>query len=236
MQKDAIEKIVELSPANLKEVGECIYSDKRLFLIDRPVPETLVVFSLAALEEYVLTQEPASKYIIHVHGPGRVDVLSQLSVDYRQRESLLSAQRIYDSFSFGVWHSVEEFVINLQSMFVQDESTAKILNLVGNITTEAKQIVDDDGVTQRVTAKAGLARVEEREVPNPVVLRPYRTFPEVEQPESKFVLRVDAKGPSCALFEADGGAWKIEAVSSIAGRLNESLSGPVESGNIIILA
>jgi hypothetical protein len=52
-----------------------------------------------------------------------------------------------------------------------------------------------------------------------VELRPYRTFREIEQPASKFVLRVKRGGegqkPGCALFEADGGFWKLEAIENI---------------------
>ena len=46
-------------------------------------------------------------------------------------------------------------------------------------------------------------------VPNPVTLRPFRTFIEVEQPESKFIFRM-REGGRCAIFEADGahGSWR----------------------------
>jgi len=78
------------------------------------------------------------------------------------------------------------------------------------------------GVSQSVTARAGLARVAEVPVTNPVTLRPYRTFAEVEQPASPFILRLkrkDGEMPQCALFEADGGKWKIEAIQNIARAL-----------------
>ena len=51
-------------------------------------------------------------------------------------------------------------------------------------------------------------------VPNPVKLQPFRTFHEISQPEIAFVFRMknSQSGVSCALFEADGGAWKFNAV------------------------
>ena len=49
-------------------------------------------------------------------------------------------------------------------------------------------------------------------------MAPFRTFPEVEQPTSQFVFRAKCDGenkPYLMLVEADGGRWKIEAISTI---------------------
>jgi hypothetical protein len=103
-------------------------------------------------------------------------------------------------------------------MFVPDATTADIMRIVGNLTQGGETQHTDDGMTQRVTARAGVARVEQVDLPNPVELRPYRTFMDIEQPASKFVLRIKAdkdSGPKCALFEADGGAWKNTAIATI---------------------
>lgn len=59
-----------------------------------------------------------------------------------------------------------------------------------------------------------------------ISLRPYRTFLEVEQPESKFIFRIreGANGePSFKLVEADGGLWKYKAVTSIKDYLKDHL-------------
>jgi len=68
-------------------------------------------------------------------------------------------------------------------------------------------------------------------VPNPVVLAPFRTFPEVIQPESKFIFRMQS-GPQAALFEADGGAWRNEAMGRIKTYLEEQLN-VIESIRVI---
>src|SRR5437870_4623366 len=73
-----------------------------------------------------------------------------------------------------------------------------------------------DGFSQTVTVKAGITRVEKAIVPNPVTLIPFRTFREVEQPSSSFILRLTGgEKPKAALFEADGGQWKLEAIKNI---------------------
>lgn len=68
-------------------------------------------------------------------------------------------------------------------------------------------------------------------VPNPVILRPYRTFLEVEQPESKFIFRIKEGRdgtPMFKLIEADGGLWKYEAVASIKAFLKERIDSNLD--------
>ncbi|WP_235888509.1 RusA family crossover junction endodeoxyribonuclease [Streptococcus pneumoniae] len=68
-----------------------------------------------------------------------------------------------------------------------------------------------------------MASLAKGKAPNPVTLRPYRTFSEVEQPASLFVFRID-KQANMALFEADGKRWVADAVGNIAAYLKEQLA------------
>jgi hypothetical protein len=104
------------------------------------------------------------------------------------------------------------------------EDREKLLKIVGNIRDENVTEFGDDGVTQQVQARTGITRIENIVVPNPVVLKPYRTFTEVEQPESSFILRM-RKGPEVALFEADGRAWENKAICNIRDYLRKELEG-----------
>ena len=97
---------------------------------------------------------------------------------------------------------------------------------------DAIKSISDDGVSQAATIKTGVASVNDVKVPNPVVLAPFRTFPEISQPESKFIFRMQS-GPRAALFEADGGAWRNEAMMKIKACLEEQLK---EIKNIQIIA
>ncbi len=54
----------------------------------------------------------------------------------------------------------------------------------------------------------------------------YRTFREIQQPKSKFLFRLkqsETNLPTFAFFEADGGAWKLQAVEDIARYLRTKL-------------
>ena len=67
-----------------------------------------------------------------------------------------------------------------------------------------------------------------------VRLRPFRTFLEVEQPESEFLLLVDAdKG--IGLFEADGGVWKLEAKRNIADYFASHLADLIDAGQVVVM-
>lgn len=233
-----VREIIAQSAAILHNVEGCWqYSDKPLHLVRLPEVSPIEVSTLTAVVDYCQRElDTETSYIVHVRDFGNVDLYSGQLLNTRQRERFITSHCAADMFRFGKFMPVEDFVIALQAQFVQDDATAAILALVGNIATEAKTTVEDDGITQRITAKAGIVRTEDREVPNPVVLCPYRTFPEIEQPESRFVLRVTATGPTVALFEADGGAWKNNAIAGIAGFLQDRLSAMVEKGQITILA
>ncbi len=170
------------------------------------------------------------KHLVHVVSPTRVDLLGPLCggpFSQRARTAVADLAHLVgeDGFRFGQFMDMESFVIALQARFVPTPARDAVLKLVGNVKDEAVRQTSDDGVTQSVVAKQGAALVVEVPVPNPVELAPYRTFREVEQPEARFILRLRSGGPLCALFEADGASWKLEAIERIATYLGDALSG-----------
>jgi hypothetical protein len=150
-----------------------------------------------------------------------------LTGDYFRNRYVLALAQLDErtGFSFGHWQVLEDFIIGLQVHFVHTDARAAVLKLLGNVKDEAVQTSQDDGVTQTVQAKRGAVLADNVPVPNPVVLAPFRTFREVEQPSSAFILRLKTGGPSAALFEADGGAWRLEAVRRVSTWLQEQLAG-----------
>ena len=125
----------------------------------------------------------------------------------------------------------ERFNIMLQSAFVDNTDKILLLKYTGLIQEENVKDTGDDGISQAVTIKTGVATVGQAIVPNPVSLAPFRTFPEVTQPSSKFIFRMQ-EGPKAALYEADGGAWRNEAILSIKSYLQKELEA-IENIEII---
>ena len=114
----------------------------------------------------------------------------------------------------------------MQSKFVPNEDRELLLKFAGTVEAGTVAQYGDDGVTQKATIKTGLTSKGEALIPNPVVLRPYRTFLEVKQPESAFIFRMrEGHGVECAIFEADGGAWQIEAMQNVKAYLEKELKG-----------
>lgn len=137
-------------------------------------------------------------------------------------------------FNYGDFYDAESFNIALQSKFLDTEDKATILQVVGNLKEDAVRTMTDDGVSQVTAVRTGVATVADVKVPNPVTLRPFRTFIEVDQPESRFIFRM-REGGRCAIFEADGGAWKLAAKKNIYNYLKEQLDKEVESGAVVLI-
>lgn len=220
IDRNFIDKIEELSKVEVLDVGGRPYATKKLSPIYDPQPNALTINTLTGLADYLNANADKlvlGETIVHIESHVSVKLLSVLEGSFKQRSSFLHVQSITEPFGFGRWTEVEKFVIALQSQFEQDAMTAALLRLVGNLQDGAVRNFTDDGVTQSVTAKTGIARVGEMEVPNPVTLAPFRTFLEIAQPDSRFVFRLKQGDgmPLCALFEADGGGWQLEAIKRI---------------------
>lgn len=228
MIKEAIEKILALSAPTISDVNGRVYCDRAVNAIKPPVQADLDVVTLSAIADYYRENPDnidLSKTIVHVVAPNRVQVISAVADEWLQRHHYLDATTKPEQFRCGQYVGVEQFLIAMQTYFVQDEVTAAMLQVVGNIVDETSVKVLDDGVTQEITAKAGIARVSTVALPNPVELAPYRTFLEVEQPSSKFIFRLKKSdgGPTAALFEADGGNWQRQCIISVRDWLRERL-------------
>lgn len=239
MIKEALQYIVGLSEAKVQDITLAdgtvqTYSDKPLHRLQKHIPmvdKAIEMCTLTSLVDYIKgnIDSMSDKMIIQVVDPETVVLFSQLNEE-RYREKIVVVKARIPDFRFDTYMDQENFCINLQSKFIDDPDTDRALILKFAGTMEAGTIAEygDDGVTQKATVKTGIASKGEAIVPNPVKLRPYRTFLEVEQPASEFIFRVKQNkydGISCAIFEADGGAWKIAATSSIKDYLQFELSG-----------
>ncbi len=209
------------------------YSSRSMHRVEKPPPaiETIQLSTLNGIVDYCVDNKDGfdlGTYVIHVKNPNEVYLLSKLDDQWKSRNTVLSATCGNAMSGFvGKYHTQEWFTVALQALFTDAGARDKILEVVGNIQEESVRTTGDDGTTQTVTARAGIARVNNATVPNPVTLAPYRTFSEVEQPVSEFVLRLksgtDGELPHCALFEADGGRWELQAIERIAKFLAEHL-------------
>lgn len=229
MIKKALEYIVGMSEPQVLEINGETYSDKGLQRIcHNPKASAIELTTLTSLVEYIRagidTMEP--HMIVHVSSPECVRLYSMLDDD-RVREYMVEVNAQVPEFWYGRYMDHESFLIALQSKFIQNDDRDLLLRFTGTVEKGTVAQYGDDGVTQKATIKTGIASKGEAVVPNPVKLRPFRTFIEVEQPESAFVFRMRQDGDDgveCAIFEADGGAWKNVAMKNIKEYLQFELS------------
>lgn len=209
-------------------------------LYNVPLPErrkedpvdVLEVQSLQAVVDYLTQQEDGldpEDHFVHVEGPDRVRVIGPLldAGETNQRHTFLRARVGTTLPPWGTYLPSEEMVVAAQALFRPTDDRVRLLRILGNLVAEETLKVDDDGVTQIATAKSGVQLRETVDVKNPFDLAPYRTFREVEAPESPFVLRLKKEGASfrAGLWEADGGAWEVEAVARIKEWFSEQQTG-----------
>ena len=225
-----IDRILALAPTEQIEIDGRKFTDSKIFPVAAPEAAPIAVHTLTGLVDFydTLTREQQENAIFHVSDYDNVSIVSDLFGAEKQRETFIVAKAYPLKDRFDEYIDHENFMIWILSMFVQDEATAKVLRIVGNLKSEAGATYSDDGLTQTVTAKTGITKVENIELPNPISLRPYRTFMDIEQPESKFILRLKQGGdahPYVALYEADGGAWKNTAIATIKAYLESRKIG-----------
>jgi len=206
------------------------YTSKNAEAIKDPMPFRVQLSTLSGLCEFInnkVDNLDKSKLLIHIVDHAEIHLLGPLTEKWRDREHLATVKLPeVEEFDFGQKMNHEDFVIALQTKFQETEDLKKILSLVGSMKSGKVQTSSDDGISQTVETKMGVQLASQKDVPNPVKLRPFRTFRDLEsQPESKFVFRVkqiDEELPRAVLYEADGGAWVINAMSDIGEFFKEA--------------
>lgn len=204
---------------------------------DIPHPAEIVVHKLASIRDYLELNVDGldkSKLMLQVTTPVEVGLLRAIEGPETRfrRQMLLRAEAMLPVFPFGTFLPHEEFMVRLQSMFVPTPERDDLLTTVSAISESAVRTTREDGFAQEVNVSKGVQMVGAKRLPNPVNLRPYRTFPEIEQPESPFVVRArqareDDERPQLALFESDGGAWRMSAMDALGVWLRDTVGAEV---------
>ncbi len=231
-----IQAIIEENRVEIKEIDGRQFSTKPLIEI-KPVKNEAkeIRFSdLSSIVEIVKREKYRFHYplYINIETEKAVTVLTSMDNE-KERERPYSALAEGSKFNFGRGYDYENFVISIRSLFTQSQETANLLQLLKKVANVESVEVEDDGISQQVVAKQGAMLASDIKISPILKLAPFRTFIEVEQPESEFLFRISEK--TFALYEADGGAWKIRAKQNIRAFFEQSLKDEIESGEVVIL-
>lgn len=244
MLKEAIEKIISLVPPATYEISGETFSSKELCRVEPRKADRPKSIGFTSLDGIVQSlkleiERVTTPVFICVEHHNKVVVYTTYRNDDMSRDFLYSASP--ESLDrLPEWMSHDDAMIALRSRFVETEDTKYIIDLLSSISDDESVKTVDNGLTQTVNVKQGISLKQTTVIKPRVSLRPFRTFLEVEQPESEFLLRMkpgnSEKGTKAqiGLFEADGGAWKLDAKRNIAEHLRHKLFELVECGKVII--
>lgn len=214
---------------NVIEINGRVYKKKGFDAVLEPNIPMLQTHSLQGIVDVVhesLNDIESNKWFVHVASPHSVVLMSEIYGPFLQRHIFLKASAYVTGFVFGHNYDPESFIISLNSQFVKNKDRDTLLGLSSSITKGTSGTVVDTGVAQSVEVKQGISMRGKVKVTNPFVLKPFRTFSEINQPESEFVFRIHDGGGgsvSCSIYEADGSAWKIKAVMDIKAFIKKQL-------------
>lgn len=240
--KDAIDRVVELAkPFTLETHGGRQFCSATLHEVKPEVesPARYSVDTLEALVKLIRTEgiNHSPRLYVRVDSARRVMVdTTYTHRDYAEYSRLPLYEAVTDvpSITVNQEMSQEQAIVELQSLYAVTPDRDYLLSLLSRIDVNQGVSSVDNGISQEVSVRTGAVLKEQQTVQPIVRLQPYRTFLEVEQPASDFLLRLSKSGYP-ALHEADGGAWKLEAKRSIAAYLGEQLADLVESGNVVVM-
>ena len=126
----------------------------------------------------------------------------------------------------------DEARIKLNACFMATPDRDYVLRMLSSIVKGDQAEIKDNGISQTVKVQTGIQMMGTETIRPIVSLKPYRTFPEVDQPESDFLLRV--KDDQVGLFEADGGMWKLQAKANIKEYLELRLEDLIDEGKVVV--
>lgn len=236
MIQKALQYLVSLKDNKTYQINGKTYSDHKLELIeDERFYRGEVEFkSLDAIVKMIKAEikDYTGVVFIRVKDHKYVDVFTRPD-DRERRVWPYSATCVDAEFNAG-WRSQQEAIIELRSRFIPTEDSEYLLNLISRINNDQGIQSTDNGVSQTVVTKQGVTLMGSETVKPRLALQPFRTFREVPQPESDFILRLDEDG-RVGLFEADGGIWKMEAKDNIKAYFEEHLHDEIETGTVVVM-
>lgn len=242
--KEAIDRILEMAAPKTYQIGPDTYASEELVLVDSAPsrPKDFYVDTLSGLVR-IIKEEGSKiglKLLVQVEDQHHVvvwsDYLGARAVPSRmfERFRLYTATADVPRITVGNYMDQQQAIIELQSLHNSTPDRDYLLDLLSKIDVTQGVKSTDNGVTQEATVKTGVVLKDTVPVKPIVELQPFRTFIEIDQPVSKFLLRVDEHGRA-GLFEADGGAWKLEAKRSIAKWLSDALAAEIEAGKVVVM-
>lgn len=231
-----IDKIVSLKETKTFQIDGQTYTDGQLNIVRPPKmePASIQFHSLDAIVKMVRTEleQIGKRLYISVDDYNGVTVFSTYDDEY-SRWFLYCATADAPGFPSG-WREIDKALIELRSLCIPEEGAKKLIALLSSVNFDEGMEVRDNGVSQEIKVNSGVSLKQMAKIEPRVELRPFRTFLEVRQPASEFIVRVD-KNKGVGIFESDGGVWKLEAKQNIVNYFRGALVDLVDTGKVVVM-
>ena len=230
MIKEALQYLSNMAKSEVEKIdGQFFHKTAEdINRLEFDLPDSIELSSLDSLVEIALEMKDSATMII-IKSPTRVQISSPRAIGGVTKIIKFAEASInHEFFEFDRFTEQEKFLIGLQSKFKENGNLIKLLKLASAMDLTEGASLDDDGVSQKVQVRSGVAFKSVEKVQNPILLRPYRTFMEIEQPESPYIFRAK-KGSSglLGLFQAEGNIWEFQAKKAIKEYLEKTSPIPV---------
>ena len=237
MLREMIEKIESMAKPTFHEVDGQVFANQQMIHVadKKPMPRCIDLTGLDSICKMVRNEAEhvGLQIFIQVKDYKSVSVFTELDED-EDRLYLYSCVADTPAVTMNRFMAYENAVIELRSLYIPNKGTEYLLQLLSSISNESKVTSSDNGVTQQVEARSGIALNSMVKIEPRVTLQPFRTFVEVAQPESEFLLRINDRG-EIGFFPADGGVWKLEATRNVAAYFEEKLKDMIEAGTVVVI-
>lgn len=237
MLKEAIKEIERMTAPTFHEIDGSVYANQQMVLVrdKKPMPKCIDLTGLDSVCKLVRNEAEhvGLQIFIQVKDYRSVSVFTALDED-EDRLYLYKCTADTPAVTTDRFMAYEKAIIELRSLYIPNIGTDYLLKLLSSISNESKVTSSDNGVTQQVEARSGIALSSMVPIEPRVTLQPFRTFVEVAQPESEFLLRISEHG-EIGFFPADGGVWKLEATRNVAAYFEYELKDLIETGAVVVI-
>lgn len=183
-----IDKIVSLKETKIFEIDGQTYADASLTRIPPHVdrPDCISVSGLDSICKLIRTEleKVGTTIMVQVKSNDTVEVMTTYLSDF-SRNTLYRAKADAPGLRTG-FRGREVALIELRSLCIPNEGTAYLLDLLSRMTNENSVSTNDNGVTQTVEARQGVATPRSSSCPR---RSGSGTFPSVSPPSYGVVVK-----------------------------------------------
>ena len=238
MIKEAMEWLSTIKQGKLEEIDGRKYwtmPGRQPEPIRAPGPNGLTFSSLTGLADFVendpdKASQFSSEAFVHVVDEVTVHYVTTITPPWQER--YLLAQACAEKRQLAMYRKgLSEMILYIRTNFEEAGERTQLLDVLSAIVSDEKsQQFVDDGISQQVTVKSGVASLKRMDMPGQVCLIPLGGFGEISQPPVDYVLRL-VKGreePEVILSPVVSPTYALDYMERIRAWLIENISRQVK--------